>query len=68
MSLHLHFFHFDCDLFNEIQPFLLNVVESIEIILPETFNSLNIKDICNKCAYELENDSDSVVCLVLLKK
>ena len=60
MSLTVRNTNFDWVLFNEIQPFFKNVVESIKLSILETFKNLKIKDFVNECSNEIEKDTSLV--------
>ena len=60
MNLDLHNTHLDFDLFDEIQPFFINVVETFQIVLPKSFNSSDKENFRNKVAHKLESNSNSV--------
>ena len=60
MSLTVRNTKFDWVLFNEIQPFFKNVVESIKLSILETFKNLKIKDFVNECSNEIEKDTSLV--------
>ena len=58
--MNIDFLYADWNLFDKIKPFFKNVVKTVFIDLPDTFNISDIKEFCNKSAYEVENNLKSV--------